>query len=171
MTVTMGGVNASSYYSNGVISIPSVTGDLVISVTAVEATVEITNIIDTIGISANTRLSTSSGDNRTQSGYAAIGANKDAASLIHLVAGDVLRIKGASLPAATDYYSAVATHSTDGTFSTATYLYAGLGWNNMVFASSGDMITVTSKGEHYIRMSFVCTDASAVVATINQEIT
>lgn len=171
VTVTMGGVDASSYYSNGVISIPSVTGDLVISVTAVEATVEITNIIDTIGISANTRLSTSSGDNRTQSGYAAIGANKDAASLIHLVAGDVLRIKGASLPAATDYYSAVATHSTDGTFSTATYLYAGLGWNNMVFASSGDMITVTSKGEHYIRMSFVCTDASAVVATINQEIT
>lgn len=171
VTVTMGGVDASSYYSNDVISIPSVTGDLVISVTAVEATVEITNIIDTIGISANTRLSTSSGDNRTQSGYAAIGANKDAASLIHLVAGDVLRIKGASLPAATDYYSAVATHSTDGTFSTATYLYAGLGWNNMVFASSGDMITVTSKGEHYIRMSFVCTDASAVVATINQEIT
>lgn len=171
VTVTMGGVDASSYYSNDVISIPSVTGDLVISVTAVEATVEITNIIDTIGISANTRLSTSSGDNRTQSGYAAIGANKDAASLIHLVAGDVLRIKGASLPAATDYYSAVAIHSTDGTFSTATYLYAGLGWNNMVFASSGDMITVTSKGEHYIRMSFVCTDASAVVATINQEIT
>lgn len=171
VTVTMGGVDASSYYSNDVISIPSVTGDLVISVTAVEATVEITNIIDTIGISANTRLSTSSGDNRTQSGYAAIGANKDAASLIHLVAGDVLRIKGASLPAATDYYSVVAIHSTDGTFSTATYLYAGLGWNNMVFASSGDMITVTSKGEHYIRMSFVCTDASAVVATINQEIT
>lgn len=52
VTVTMGGVDASSYYSNDVISIPSVTGDLVISVTAVEATVEITNIIDTIGISA-----------------------------------------------------------------------------------------------------------------------
>lgn len=94
ITVTMGGVDISaSAVSGSTITIASVTGNITITCAAV-----ITNIIDTIGISANTRLSTSSGENRMQSGHAAIGANKDTASLIHLVAGDTLRIKGVSLP-------------------------------------------------------------------------
>ena len=130
----------------------------------------ITNIIDTIGISANTRLSTSSGANRAQNGYAAIGANEDAASLIHLKAGDTLRIKGASLPASNDSYSAIALHNANGTFNTATYLHSGLTWNGMTFANSGNIVTVTATTEHYIRVSLICTDASAVVATINEEI-
>lgn len=167
ITVTMGGVDISaSAVSGSTVSIPSVTGDIVITCAAV-----ITNIIDTIGISANTRLSTSSGDNRTQSGYAAIGANKDAASLIHLTAGDTLRIKGASLPAANDNYSAIAMHTADGTFSTSTYLHNGMTWNALTFSNSGDMVVVTATAEHYFRVSLICTDASAVIATINEEIT
>lgn len=64
ITVTMGGVDISaSAVSGSTITIAKVTGNIVIACAAV-----ITNIIDTIGISANTRLSTSSGDNRTQSG-------------------------------------------------------------------------------------------------------
>lgn len=167
ITVTMGGVDIStSAVSGSTVSIPNVTGDIVITCAAV-----ITNIIDTIGISANTRLSTSSGDNRTQSGYAAIGANKDAANLIHLTAGDTLRIKGASLPAANDNYSAIAMHASDGTFSTATYLHSGLTWNALTFSNNGDMVVVTATAEHYFRVSLICTDASEVVATINEEIT
>ena len=167
ITVTMGGVDISaSAVSGSTITIAKVTGDIVITCAAV-----ITNIIDTIGISANTRLSTSSGENRTQSGYAAIGANKDAASLIHLTAGDTLRIKGVSLPAANDSYSAIAMHTSDGTFSTSNYLHNGLGWNNLTFNNSGNTVVITSGGDHYFRISLICTDASAVIATINEPIT
>ena len=167
ITVTMGGVDISaSAVSGSTITIAKVTGDIVITCAAV-----ITNIIDTIGISANTRLSTSSGDNRTQSGYAAIGANKDAASLIHLVGGDTLRIKGASLPASNDRYSAIALHNASGAFSTSTYLHNGLTWNGMTFNNAGDSVVITTPGEHYFRVSLICTDASAVIATINEEIT
>lgn len=166
ITVTMGGTDISSTVVSGsTITIAKVTGNIVITCAA-----EITNIIDTIGISADTRLSTSSGANRTQSGYAAIGANEDAASLIHLAAGDTLRIKGASLPASNDSYSAVALHNANGTFNTSTYLHSGLTWNGMSFANSGNIVTVQATTEHYIRMSLICTDASAVVATINEEI-
>jgi len=165
ITVTMGGTDISATAVSGsTVSISNVTGDIVITCAA-----EITNIIDTIGISANTRLSTSNGANRTQSGYAAIGANEDAASLIHLAAGDTLRIKGASLPTANDNYSAIALHNASGTFSTATYLHSGLTWNGMTFANSGNIVTVTATTERYIRMSLICTDASAVIATINEE--
>ena len=166
ITVTMGGTDISSTAVSGnTITIASVTGNIVITCAA-----EITNIIDTIGIAANTRLSTSSGANRTQTGYAAIGANEDAASLIHLAAGDTLRIKGASLPASNDSYSAVALHNANGTFNTSTYLHSGLTWNGMTFANSGNIVTVTATTEHYIRVSLICQDASAVIATINEEI-
>lgn len=166
ITVTMGGTDISaSAVSGSTITIANVTGDIVITCAAV-----ITNIIDTIGISADTRLSTSSGDNRTQSGYAAIGANKDAASLIHLVDGDTLRIKGVSLPASNDSYSAIVIYNASGTFSTSTYLHNGLSWNGMTFDNVGDSVVITTPGEHYFRVSLICTDASSVVATINEEI-
>ena len=165
--VTMGGVDISaSAVSGSTITIAKVTGDIVITCAAA-----VTNIIDTIGISANTRLSTSSGANRAQSGYAAIGANEDAASLIHLVAGDTLRIKGVSLPASNDSYSAIAMHNASGAFATSTYLHSGLTWNNLTFNNADDGVTITSGGEHYFRVSLICTDASAVIATINEPIT
>ena len=167
ITVTMGGVDISaSAVSGSIITIAKVTGDIVITCEAV-----ITNIIDTIGISANTRLSTSSGENRTQSGYAAIGANKDSASLIHLMNGDTLRIKGVSLPASNDRYSAIALYNASGTFNSSTYLHNGLGWNNLTFNNSGNSVVITAVEERYFRVSLICTDASAVIATINEEIT
>ena len=166
ITVTMGGTDISaSAVSGNTITIASVTGDITITCAAV-----ITNIIDTIGISPNTRLSTSSGDNRTQSGYAAIGANKDAASLIHLVGGDTLRIKGVSLPASNDSYSAIALHNADGTFISPTYLHDGLTWNNLTFNNADGGVVVTASVEHYFRVSLICADASSVVATINEPI-
>lgn len=166
ITVTMGGTDISaSAVSGNTITIASVTGDITITCAAV-----ITNIIDTIGISANTRLSTSSGDNRTQSGYAAIGANKDAASLIHLMNGDTLRIKGVSLPASNDNYSAIVLHNADGTFNVATYLHNDMTWNNLTFSNSGDTVVVAASTECYFRVSLICANADAVIATINEEI-
>lgn len=166
IAVTMGGTDISaSAVSGSTITIAKVTGNIVITCAA-----EITNIISTIGISANTRLSTSSGGNKAQNGYAAIGANEDAASLIHLKAGDTLRIKGASLPASNDNYSAIALHNASGTLIVTAYLHSGLTWSGMTFANSGNIVTVTATTEHYIRVSLICTDASAVIATINEEI-
>ena len=166
ITVTMGGEDISSTVVSGnMITISSVTGNIVITCAAV-----ITNIIGTIGISANTRLSTSSGENRTQSGYAAIGQNKDAASLIHLQSGDTLRIKGAGLPDSNDSYSAVAIYSASGDFTVATYLHDGLNWNSLTFANDGDTVVVTTSFEWYLRVSIICANAEAVIATINEEI-
>lgn len=167
ITVTMGGVDISaSAVSGSTITIASVTGNITITCAA-----EITNIIDTIGISANTRLSTSSGDNRMRSGYAAIGANKDAASLIHLADGDTLRIKGASLPESKDSYSAIVLYNASGTFKVANYMHNGLTWNNLTFNNADDGVTIASSGgERYFRISLICTNAYAVVATINEEI-
>lgn len=169
ITVMMGGTDISaSAVSGSTVSIASVTGDIVITCAAV-----ITNIIDTIGISANTRLSTSSGENRTQSGYAVIGANKDAASLIHLTPDDTLRIKGASLPAANDSYSAIVLYTESGTVKSSNYLHNGLAWNGMTFNNVGDSVVVTfgHNANYYFRISLICTDASAVIATINEPIT
>ena len=166
ITVTMGGVDISaSAVSGSTITIASVTGDIVITCAAV-----ITNIIDTIGISADTRLSTSSGNNRTQAGWAVIGASMDVANLIHLSAGDTLRIKGCSLPDADDYYTTVVLYDATGTFISATTLHNGTTWNGMSFVGADDIVTVTTTAERYIRVSLICTDASAVVATINEEI-
>lgn len=166
ITVTMGGTDISaSAVSGSTITIAKVTGNIAITCAA-----EITNIVDTVGISANTRLSASSGANKEKTGYAAIGANMDSASLIHLKAGDTLRIKGVSLPAANDGNSVAVAYSATATLVSTGYIYNGHTWNNLSFASSGNIVTVTATGEHYIRLSLICTDASAVIATINEEI-
>lgn len=166
ITVTMGGTDISaSAVSGSTITIAKVTGNIVITCAA-----EITNIIDTVGISANTRLSAASGSNKAQTGHAAIGANMDAASLIHLHAGDTLRIKGVSIPASNDGTSVAVRYSATATFLSAGYMHNGYTWGELNFTSSGDIVTVTSNAEQYIRLSPICTDASAVVATINEEI-
>lgn len=166
ITVTMGGTDISaSAVSGSTITIAKVMGNIVITCAA-----EITNIIDTIGISADMRLSASSGANKAQVGYATIGANMDASSLIHLKAGDTLRITGMKLPSAQDSYVVVVGYNATATFLSATYPHEGLTWNNVHFATSGDIVTVTTSGEHYLRLSLACADTSAVIATINEEI-
>ena len=166
ISVTMGGADiSSSAVSGNNISIAKVTGNIVITCEAV-----ITNIIDTIGISANTRLSASSGANKAATGWATIGANMDASSLIHLKAGDTLRIKGASLPSANDGKSVAVGYTEAVAFYSADYIYNGRTWNGLHFTSSGDIVTITSTGEHHIRISLICTDASAVIATVNEKI-
>lgn len=168
ITVTMGGTDISaSAVSGSTITISKVTGNIVITCAAV-----ITNIIDTVGISADTRLSTSTGTNKTQAGWATIGANMDAASLIQLAAGDTLRIKGVSIPAAGDGKSAIVKYHADGTFYSATYLYNGAHFNGMLCSDEGNGLIkiVNNASENDIRVSVICTDATAVIATINEPI-
>lgn len=62
ITITMGGTNVSQYYSNGTINIPAVTGDVIISVSAVESVRE--NLFDISGAHLNARIA-NVGDLRT----------------------------------------------------------------------------------------------------------
>ena len=62
VTVTMGGADVSQYYSDGTVSIPAVTGNVVITVTAVE--VERENLFDISGAHLNSRIA-NVGDLRT----------------------------------------------------------------------------------------------------------
>lgn len=166
ITVTMGGTDISSTAVSGsTVTIASVTGNIVITCAAT-----ITNIIDTVGISANTRLSTSSGVNKDKTGWATMGANMDAASLIHLVDGDTLRVKGVSIPAANDGSSAVVKYNSDGTFFSAAYIYEGNAFSSMTFHNTANGIVITTHDPQYIRISPICADASAVIMTINEEI-
>lgn len=168
ITVMMGDTNISaSAVSGNAITISKVTGNIVITCAA-----EITNIINTVGISADTRLSTSSGTNKAKVGWATIGANMDAASLIHLAVGDVLRIKGVGIPAASDGSSAIVKYNADGTFYSATYLYNGVHFNGMLCSDEGNGLIkiVNRESENDIRVSVICTDTTAVVVTINEEI-
>ena len=167
ITVTMGGTDISaSAVSGSTVTIASVTGSIAITCAAV-----VTNIIDTIGISADTRLSAGSGANKAQVGWAAIGANMDAASLIHLMPGDTLRIKGASLPDSQDGKSIAVSYSGTATFKVAGYIYNGYSWDNLEFTTVDNVVTITGPAERYLRLSLICTDASAVIATINEPIT
>lgn len=171
VVITMGGIDVSAYYKDGIISIPEVTGDIIITATTSKQEAEIVNLIDTIGISANTRLSTGSGTNKPHAGWATMGANMDAASLIHLHAGDTLRIKGVSIPAASDgAYTSVVRYNADGTFFSAAYLWEGCSFNAITFHNTANGIIATCQADNYIRLSLPCADASAVVMTINQEI-
>lgn len=164
IAITMGGTDISaSAVSGSTITISSVTGSIVITCAA-----EITNIIDTVGISANTRLSASSGANKAQAGWATIGANMDASSLIHLKAGDTLRIKGASLPDVADGKSVAVAYSATATMESTGYIYNGHKWGNVYFASSGNIVTMTSEAERYLRVSLICANADTVIATINE---
>lgn len=164
ITVTMGGVDISaSAVSRSTITIASVTGNIVITCEAV-----ITNIIDTIGISAGMRLSTGDGSNKAKAGWATIGANMDATSLIHLVAGDVLRIKGMALPDAHTSGSAAVRYDETAKFISSGYIYNNVHWSQIDFTSSGDIVTVTPASNCYLRISLQCADPSAVIATINE---
>ncbi len=152
--------------SGNTITIAKVTGNIVITCAAV-----ITNVIETVGISADTRLSAGSGTNKAQVGWAAIGANMDAASLIHLMPGDTLRIKGASLPDSQDGKSIAISYSETATFLSAGYIHNGYSWNNLEFTTVDNVVTITGPAEHYLRLSLICADASAVIVTINEPIT
>lgn len=70
ITITMGGTDVSEYYSEGTIAIPNVTGNIVITATAIKDAY--TNIIETVGYQNNTRLS-SDGTTKTADGFVTTG--------------------------------------------------------------------------------------------------
>lgn len=88
VVVTMGGSAVS--VSGGNINIASVTGNIVITAVAEKTTVEITNWIEEVGYTADTRLSLSSGNTTTASGYECTG-------FIPAKYGDVIYLRNVEL--------------------------------------------------------------------------
>ena len=97
VTITMGGVDVSTYYKDGIISIPEVTGDIVITATAVTSapayTNQLVNAVDMAGnaigkkaMYTNKRYNSSSGNPVDNTGTLITG-------LIPCAAGDTVRIR------------------------------------------------------------------------------
>lgn len=175
VTITMGGVDVSTFYKDGVIAIPNVTGDLEITVTAVQSAVEIVNLVDVYGVAEGYRLSTSHGTNSAVPGWCAIGS--DNSHIIPAAVGDVIRIKGAQMPSTSDSKTAIVAYSDfSGTLSASSYMFKGYDSSFIsVTDENGDgvvAITIKTMPNNSVgfRISIPCTDASQLIVTKNQEI-
>lgn len=93
VTILMGGIDVSTYYKDGIIAIPSVTGDLEITVTAVESALPYTNLLDT----ANTDWLTNKRYN--SSGAVVDAAGWDVSNYVACTKDDVLRFKNMDIAA------------------------------------------------------------------------
>ena len=97
ISITMGGVDMSAYYKNGIIAIPNVTGNIEITVTAVESPASYTNLADPTSEQWKTGYRISSTAIVAQSG-------KTVSNPISVVKGDVIRVKGVNFVANEDRY-------------------------------------------------------------------
>ena len=171
ITITMGGIDMSNYYSNGKIAIPNVTGNITITATAV-ASAGPTNILDEYGYFNNTRysLSSSNPDKRVAAdGHCATG-------LIPITKGDVVRLKGFTFGSNSVF---IFFNSAQG------YIYG----NNQVHTGEsitgqyyGDIsisidnivtYTFTDSADNqiaYIGISGVCNDGANAFATLNEDL-
>jgi hypothetical protein len=115
VVVKMGGVDiTASAYANGVINISNVTGDIVITATVSGYT----NIIDIIGYTDNTRLSTSAGNTKAETGYVTTGF----IDLRNYSTPIVIRTKGVDFRASTHGNSAYVWYSASQAFFSSSYL-------------------------------------------------
>lgn len=182
VTITMGGVDVSTFYKDGVIAIPNVTGDLEITVTAVQSAAEIINLADVYGVTSGVRISMSSGENSPLANTVAVGANRDAQGIIPWSPGDVFRFKGVTFPASASSQFGAAFYNADASYPSKVASSPWVGLDNrdikVEFDESSGIGTITLKttiestftARPYLRFSLPCTDASQIIVTKNQEI-
>lgn len=174
VTVTMGGTDVTSTaYSNGVISIPAVTGNIVITAVG-EVKVEIINLLDAYGYTENNRLSTSSGDLKSQIGQLTTGFIDVSGCKI----GDVIRTKGINFTynSTTGQGNLVKYNSSKARINACYAKDATLLPFSLSLDASGNLtMTCTTDNTggsqaYYIRMSGGCTDPKNAIITLNQPI-
>lgn len=124
ITITMGGTNVSQYYSNGTINIPAVTGDVVISVTAVES-VRV-NLFDPAKALYNKRAGYSNGGERDFTGGLVT-------NMIDITNIDTLTVEGITEQAKMDDNYAVEYYYSTGTFGQGFIGYKG-GHSSPIYA-------------------------------------
>lgn len=172
VTISMGGVDMSTYYKDGIIAIPQVTGDLEITVTAVESALPYTNL-----------LNTASADWLTNKRYNSSGSVVDAtgwdvSNYVACTKDDVLRFKNMDIAASYGgaYNGRLALFDSNKAFLESINAHN----ETKYFTTDASGVTTVNLSGYnvsylnrmaYIR--FVCAqDAySAPIATINEEIT
>lgn len=171
-TILMGGIDVSMYYKDGIIAIPQVTGDIEITVTAVESALPYTNLLDTASADWLTNKRYNS------SGSIVDAAGWDASNYVACTKDDVLRFKNMDIAAGVAgayngrlvlidsgkaYISAINAHNE------TKYFMTGADGVTTVDLSSYPASYLNRMA--YVR--FVCAqDAySRPIATINEEIT
>lgn len=175
ITITMGGIDMSNYYSNGKIAIPNVTGNITITATAVSSAGP-TNILDEYGYFNNTRysISASNPDKR-------VAADGDCATgLIPVTKGDTVRLKGFTFnnkavfvffDSSQNYQFGVNDIKTGGSGTTA---YSGQTVGNISISSDNiATYTYTENADNniaYIGISGACTDGANAFATLNEDL-
>lgn len=171
--VTMGGVDISSSYSNGKLTISNVTGNIVIEITAVEVVSGYTNIIDTVGYKNNIRLSTSDGaSERDAQGYTTTGR----IDVSGCADGTKVRTKGVNFNQATYTNAYMHTYNADGSFANA-YGITSKTQNNVLFEldSNGnltltfDMVNCADFMKRFRLVGYG--DGANLIVTVNEEIT
>lgn len=128
--ITMGGNDVSKYYSGGKITIPRVTGDIQITVSAVESAVTTPNILvdsfkaggvshAAVGYSNGKRLSTGSGVEKDNAGSCVTG-------FIPCTAGSVVRIRPLAAPSSAGVgTTAVVLYNAEKAMATSSYVITG----------------------------------------------
>lgn len=176
ITITMGGVDMSNYYSNGKIVIPNVTGNITITATAVSSAGP-TNILDEYGYFNNTRysLSSSNADKRVpQDSYCATG-------LIPITKGDTVRLKGFKFTsnAVIVFFNSSQTYLTGNNQvhagESTTTSNAGQTVIGNISISNDHIVTYTYTDNAdnqiaYIGISGTCTDGANAFATLNEDL-
>ena len=145
--ITMGGTDVSQYYSGGKIAIPKVTGNINITITAVESAHIAPNILtdsfkvdgvqyQPIGYEDNKRISFGgAGEIKDSSGTLVTG-------YIPITAGMVIRLKPSTLPAAQSGRFSMALYDASKVYNTITYICENFSWGTAVVENT-DTLKIT----------------------------
>lgn len=172
--ITMGGNDVSNYYSGGKIAIARVTGDIQITVSAVESAVATPNILvdsfkaggvshAAVGYSNGKRLSTGSGVEKDNAGSCVTG-------FIPLHEGSVIRIKPYTVPSTQGGNVGVCVYGNDQTFAAASYVTTaifGTHFANCEWAQESDgVLKISCLGTGgYIRLTVPVADGANAYVT------
>lgn len=183
VSITMGGIDVSNYYSGGKIAIPRVTGDLVITISTVESGGVAPNILSdsfkvggasqaAVGYTNGKRLSTSTGVEKDNTSSCVTG-------FIPCKAGSVVRIRPLTAPADAGVGdTAVVFYNSEKAMSTASYIlttsasshFAQCTWEQ----ESSDVYKVTFNSDFpatykYIRFTIPVADGANAYMTYDAE--
>lgn len=173
--IMMGGIDVSNYYSGGKIAIPRVTGDISITISAVESATITPNILvdgfkvgdvqyPAVGFTNGKRLSTSTGVEKDAVGGVVTG-------FIPMHRGSVLRIKPFPVPAeAGAGLSAVVFYDGNKGFGASTYVISntiGANFGSCSWETEPDGVLKVTFGPNYrfVRLTIPASDGSALYAT------
>lgn len=172
VTITMGGVDVSTYYKEGVIAIPSVTGNLVIEVTAVESATAYTNLLDTTSADwlADKRYNSS--------GSIVDAAGWDMSNYVACTKDDILRYKNMDIAAdvAGAYNGRLVLLDSDKAYISAINAHN----ETKYFTTGADGVTTVDLSSYpasylnrmaYVRFGCAQDAYDNPIATINEEIT